>query len=155
MHVVERARQRLLAQVRRDGLYGAAAGARRNWAAVDTGCSWGEASTTDAPPPIPTASRVAANIVAHRDAWGQQGDKLQMPDDYLGHVRQRVTDVEARSAGLRKELGVALVERTPRKVLLTEIGREIAQRARDVLREIYRPLFLHRVVHPIVGTPGQ
>src|SRR4029077_14055324 len=31
---------------------------------------------------------------------------------------------------------VALVERTPRKVLLTEVGREIAQRAREVLNEV-------------------
>ncbi len=37
---------------------------------------------------------------------------------------------------LEDELEVALVERTPRKVLLTEVGREIAQRARDVLNEI-------------------
>jgi LysR family hydrogen peroxide-inducible transcriptional activator len=33
-------------------------------------------------------------------------------------------------------LGVALVERTPRKVLLTETGREIARRARGVLSQI-------------------
>jgi len=37
---------------------------------------------------------------------------------------------------LEDELGVALVERTPRKVLLTEVGREIAARARDVLNEV-------------------
>jgi LysR family hydrogen peroxide-inducible transcriptional activator len=37
---------------------------------------------------------------------------------------------------LEDELGVALVERTPRKVLLTETGREIAGRARGVLSEI-------------------
>ncbi len=37
---------------------------------------------------------------------------------------------------LEDELDVALVERTPRKVLLTEVGREIAQRARDVLNEV-------------------
>jgi LysR family transcriptional regulator, hydrogen peroxide-inducible genes activator len=37
---------------------------------------------------------------------------------------------------LEDELGVALVERTPRKVLLTEVGRDIAIRARDVLNEI-------------------
>lgn len=37
---------------------------------------------------------------------------------------------------LEDELGVPLVERTPRKVLLTEVGRDIANRARDVLNEI-------------------
>src|ERR1700741_4477991 len=37
---------------------------------------------------------------------------------------------------LEEELGVALVERTPRKGLLTEVGREIAQRAREVLNEV-------------------
>lgn len=37
---------------------------------------------------------------------------------------------------LEDELGVSLVERTPRKVLLTEVGREIAERARDVLNEV-------------------
>ena len=37
---------------------------------------------------------------------------------------------------IEDELGVTLVERTPRKVLLTEVGLEIAQRAREVLTEI-------------------
>ena len=37
---------------------------------------------------------------------------------------------------LEDELGVALVERMPRKVLLTETGREIARRARGVLAAI-------------------
>jgi LysR family hydrogen peroxide-inducible transcriptional activator len=37
---------------------------------------------------------------------------------------------------LEDELGVSLVERTPRKVLLTEVGRDIAERARGVLNGI-------------------
>ena len=37
---------------------------------------------------------------------------------------------------LEDELEVSLVERTPRKVLLTEVGKEIAQRARAVLTEV-------------------
>ncbi|WP_395621456.1 DNA-binding transcriptional regulator OxyR [Dokdonella sp.] len=37
---------------------------------------------------------------------------------------------------LEEELGVSLVERTPRKVLLTEVGQEIVKRAREVLTEI-------------------
>ncbi|BBD78943.1 LysR substrate-binding domain-containing protein [Aerosticca soli] len=37
---------------------------------------------------------------------------------------------------LEDELGVTLVERTPRKVLLTETGQEIARRAKAVLAEI-------------------
>ena len=37
---------------------------------------------------------------------------------------------------LEEELGVSLVERAPRKVLLTEVGREVAARARAVLSEI-------------------
>ncbi|MCW5578880.1 MAG: LysR family transcriptional regulator [Dokdonella sp.] len=37
---------------------------------------------------------------------------------------------------LEQELGVALVERLPRKVLLTTVGREVVQHARAVLREV-------------------
>ncbi len=37
---------------------------------------------------------------------------------------------------IEEELGVALVERMPRKVLLTEVGEEIAARARQVLNEV-------------------
>ena len=37
---------------------------------------------------------------------------------------------------LEDELGVALVERSPRRVLLTDIGQQIADRARIVLREV-------------------
>ncbi len=37
---------------------------------------------------------------------------------------------------IEDELGVALVERTPRKVLLTEVGRDIVDRARAALGEV-------------------
>jgi LysR family hydrogen peroxide-inducible transcriptional activator len=37
---------------------------------------------------------------------------------------------------LEDELGVTLVERTPRKVLLTDAGRQIVTRAREVLNEV-------------------
>ena len=54
---------------------------------------------------------------------------------------------------LEDELGVALVERTPRKVLLTEVGREIAQRARDVLNEVEQiKAIARRTLDPESGT---
>ena len=54
---------------------------------------------------------------------------------------------------LEDELGVALVERTPRKVLLTEVGREIAQRARDVLNEVDQIRSIaRRTLDPESGT---
>jgi len=54
---------------------------------------------------------------------------------------------------LEEELGVALVERTPRKVLLTEVGREIAQRARDVLNEVEQiKAIARRTKDPESGT---
>ncbi|MEP6939224.1 MAG: DNA-binding transcriptional regulator OxyR [Rudaea sp.] len=54
---------------------------------------------------------------------------------------------------LEDELGVALVERTPRKVLLTEAGREIAQRARDVLTEVDQiKAIARRTIDPESGT---
>lgn len=37
---------------------------------------------------------------------------------------------------LEDELGVSLVERSPRRVMLTEVGRSVAERARYVLREV-------------------
>ncbi|MCX7564181.1 DNA-binding transcriptional regulator OxyR [Xanthomonadaceae bacterium XH05] len=37
---------------------------------------------------------------------------------------------------LEEELGVTLIERAPRKVMLTPVGREIAERARRILREL-------------------
>ncbi|MFC3650426.1 DNA-binding transcriptional regulator OxyR [Dyella humi] len=54
---------------------------------------------------------------------------------------------------LEDELGVALVERTPRKVLLTEVGRDIANRAREVLNEIEQIKGIaRRTVDPESGT---
>jgi LysR family transcriptional regulator, hydrogen peroxide-inducible genes activator len=54
---------------------------------------------------------------------------------------------------LEDELGVALVERTPRKVLLTDVGREIANRAREVLNEIEQIKGIaRRTVDPESGT---
>jgi len=54
---------------------------------------------------------------------------------------------------LEEELGVALVERTPRKVLLTDTGREIAARARNVLNEIEQIRSVaRRTLDPESGT---
>jgi LysR family hydrogen peroxide-inducible transcriptional activator len=54
---------------------------------------------------------------------------------------------------LEDELGVALVERTPRKVLLTAAGREIAARARGVLTEIDQiKAIARRTLDPESGT---
>jgi LysR family hydrogen peroxide-inducible transcriptional activator len=54
---------------------------------------------------------------------------------------------------LEDELGVALVERTPRKVLLTEVGREIVLRARDVLNEVDQiRAIARRTLDPESGT---
>lgn len=54
---------------------------------------------------------------------------------------------------LEDELGVALVERTPRKVLLTEVGQEIVARARDVLNEVEQiKAIARRTVDPESGT---
>lgn len=54
---------------------------------------------------------------------------------------------------LEDELGVALVERTPRKVLLTEAGKEILLRAREVLTEIDQiKAIARRTIDPESGT---
>jgi LysR family hydrogen peroxide-inducible transcriptional activator len=54
---------------------------------------------------------------------------------------------------LEDELGVALVERTPRKVLLTDVGRDIANRARDVLNEVEQIKGVaRRTIDPESGT---
>ena len=47
---------------------------------------------------------------------------------------------------LEDELGVSLVERTPRKVLLTEVGRDIATRAREVLNGVEQIRGVHHLV---------
>lgn len=54
---------------------------------------------------------------------------------------------------LEDELGVVLVERTPRKVLLTDVGGEIAERARDILNEVEQiRAIARRTVDPESGT---
>ena len=54
---------------------------------------------------------------------------------------------------LEEELGVALVERTPRKVLLTEVGTEIVKRAREVLNEIEQiKVIARRTLDPESGS---
>src|SRR6185295_12794535 len=54
---------------------------------------------------------------------------------------------------LEEELGVALVERTPRKVLLTDVGREIAKRSRVVLDDVEQIRGIaRRTMDPESGT---
>ncbi|MDE2271854.1 MAG: DNA-binding transcriptional regulator OxyR [Xanthomonadaceae bacterium] len=54
---------------------------------------------------------------------------------------------------LEEELGVTLVERTPRKVLLTEAGQQIVARAREVLNEVEQIRRIARHDHdPEAGT---
>jgi LysR family hydrogen peroxide-inducible transcriptional activator len=54
---------------------------------------------------------------------------------------------------LEQELDVALVERSPRRVLLTDVGRAVADRARSILREVDEIKELARRRHdPEAGT---
>jgi LysR family hydrogen peroxide-inducible transcriptional activator len=54
---------------------------------------------------------------------------------------------------LEEELGVALVERAPRRVMLTPVGREIAERARRVIAEVAQMSELaRRSQDPEAGT---
>jgi LysR family hydrogen peroxide-inducible transcriptional activator len=54
---------------------------------------------------------------------------------------------------LEDELGVQLVERAPRKVMLTPVGREVAERARSVLRDLEQIKALtRRAVDPNSGV---
>jgi len=51
------------------------------------------------------------------------------------------------------ELGVRLVERTPRRILMTEVGDEIVRRARDILNEVEQIRNIARNTHdPESGT---
>lgn len=54
---------------------------------------------------------------------------------------------------LEEELGVALVERSPRNVMLTAVGEQVVERARDVLREADSIAEIaRRAVDPASGT---
>ena len=54
---------------------------------------------------------------------------------------------------LEEELGVILVERTPRKVLLTEVGTQVVARARDILNEVEQiRAIAKRTLDPEAGT---
>ena len=67
------------------------------------------------------------------------------------HVSQPTLSTQIRK--LEEELGVALVERAPRKVMLTEAGAEIAQRARSVIAEVEQMREIARLAHdPESGT---
>ncbi|GIX40091.1 MAG: LysR family transcriptional regulator [Silanimonas sp.] len=67
------------------------------------------------------------------------------------HVSQPTLSTQIRK--LEEELGVTLVERAPRKVMLTEAGAEIAQRARRVMAEIEQMREIARRSHdPEAGT---
>lgn len=67
------------------------------------------------------------------------------------HVSQPTLSMQIRK--LEDELGVLLVERAPRKVLLTDAGREIVQRAREVLNEVEQiRAIARRTIDPESGS---
>jgi len=67
------------------------------------------------------------------------------------HVSQPTLSTQVRK--LEDELGVALVERSPRQVMLTPVGREIVDRARRVLAEVEQMRELaRRTADPEAGT---
>ena len=67
------------------------------------------------------------------------------------HASQPTLSMQIRK--LEEELGVALVERAPRKVLLTEAGYEIARRAREVMNEVAQiKAIARRTIDPESGS---
>jgi LysR family transcriptional regulator, hydrogen peroxide-inducible genes activator len=67
------------------------------------------------------------------------------------HVSQPTLSTQIRK--LEEELGVSLVERAPRQVMLTPVGRDIAERARRVLAEVEQMReTARRTADPEAGT---
>lgn len=67
------------------------------------------------------------------------------------HVSQPTLSTQVRK--LEEELGVALVERAPRQVMLTPVGREIVERARRVLADVEQMReTARRTADPEAGT---
>jgi LysR family transcriptional regulator, hydrogen peroxide-inducible genes activator len=67
------------------------------------------------------------------------------------HVSQPTLSTQVRK--LEDELGVALVERAPRQVMLTPVGRDIVERARRVLAEVEQMReTARRTADPEAGT---
>ena len=67
------------------------------------------------------------------------------------HVSQPTMSTQIRK--LEEELGVALVERAPRQVMLTPVGRDIVERARRVLSDVEQMReTARRTVDPEAGS---
>ena len=67
------------------------------------------------------------------------------------HVSQPTLSTQIKK--IEDELGVTLVERAPRNVLLTEVGFQVAQRARGILAEVEQIKTLARMTKdPEAGT---
>lgn len=67
------------------------------------------------------------------------------------HVSQPTLSTQIKK--LEEELGVQLIERAPRQVMLTDVGREIVERARGVLRDVAQIREVaRRTADPQAGT---
>ncbi len=67
------------------------------------------------------------------------------------HVSQPTLSIQIRK--LEEELGVQLIERSPRKIMLTEVGEDIADRARLVIQDIEQlKSIAKRATDPTTGT---